>query len=304
MSSRDDADLSGAPLDDSPTPIRPGPRYDLGGVLGRGGMGVVEVAHDTVLGRDVARKTVLPGESFAARLEREARLAARLEHPGIVPVYDGGKDSEGRPFYTMRLLRGQSLADALRAGGGPARRSSLVRHVLDAAAAIAYAHRRGIIHRDLKPSNIMVGDLGETVVTDWGLACTLDEAARPGPRVGTPAYCSPEQAAGEALDVRTDVYGLGAMLDEVLSAYEEEDTPEALRAVAARARAPRREDRYPNADTFAADLLAWFEGRQVLAHSYSTFELVGLLARRWRAPLAVGLIATLLLGVVITIGVF
>lgn len=287
-----------------PVPPEPTPedRYEPGGTIGRGGMGVVEVAWDAVLRRDVALKTIEPGRPHGDRLTREARLTASLEHPGIVPVYDGGTTPDGRPFYTMRLLRGRTLADAVDNSHSRPERLALVRHVLDAAAAVAHAHRRGVLHRDLKPPNIIVGELGETVVADWGLACTLTEAEVPGSPVGTPGYAAPEQMAGGPIDQRADVYGLGAVLYECLAGGPPGaapprglDAPPELIAITTRALAPAPADRYPDAEAFAADLLAWFEGRRVEAHSYGALELAGLVARRWRAPLVVaGVMATLL----------
>lgn len=181
--------------------VEPAAGYEIGGLLGRGGMGEVHVAHDRALGREVAMKTARMGDASSAnRLAREARLTARLEHPNIVPVYAAGRDATGCSFYTMRVLPGRSLADAIREAPHLSDRLRLLRHVLGAADALAYAHGRGVLHRDLKPANIMVGQFGQTVVADWGLACLLSEQAndRGG---GTPGYMSPEQGGARCWTV-------------------------------------------------------------------------------------------------------
>ncbi|MDP2314674.1 MAG: serine/threonine-protein kinase [Pseudomonadota bacterium] len=292
-------------------------RYELGGLLGRGGMGEVRVARDTRLGRDVAIKTARPHGPDQARLAREAAMTARLEHPSIMPVYDAGTDDEGLPYYTMRLLPGRSLAAVLaERPSGPAR-LRLVRHLVDAAEAIAYAHGRGVLHRDLKPANVMVGAFGETVVADWGLACTLEEGARPrAGGAGTPGYMSPEQARGAPLDERTDVYGLGAMLHELLAGTPPTDRPDAapsvrprapvappaLAAIADRALRADPAERYPSARAFADDLLAWYEGRRVTAHAYSVRELLALVVAAWRVPLLVATAGLTALAVAVGVG--
>ncbi len=284
----------------------PGPLpYEMGGVIGRGGMGEVRAAHDPLLSRDLAVKLVTPGDAASARrLAREAALTARLEHPGIVPVYAAGRAEDGRSWYAMRLLPGRSLAGAVAQAGDVSSRLRLVRHVLDAALAVAYAHGQGVIHRDLKPANILTGGFGETIVADWGLACTLEEARAGEAGLGTPGYSSPEQQAGKPVDPRTDVFGLGAILAEVLTGQPidlgvraglrdaSSFAPE-LVAVAERAMATDPADRYATASAFADDLLAWFEGRRVAAHEYSTGELVSRLVKRWRVPLAVAAVGLL-----------
>lgn len=281
-------------------------RYDVGGLLGRGGMGEVRVAHDLRLARDVAIKTPRAGSADAARLAREAAMTARLEHPGIIPIYDAGRQPDGSPYYTMRLLTGRSLAEVARETDG-AGRLRLVRHLVDAAEAIAYAHGRGILHRDLKPGNILVGPFGETVVTDWGLACTLEEGLRAG-AAGSPGYMSPEQARGEPLDQRTDVYGLGACLHELLTGRAPgngdapPDAPPALLAVMERALQPHRDERYATAAAFADDLIAWYEGRRVSAHAESARELLSRLASAWRVPIRIGAVALTLLVLVVAFG--
>jgi WD40 repeat protein/serine/threonine protein kinase len=215
----------------------------------RGGLGEVYVANDQELDREVALKEMQERYAFhpesRARFLLEAMITAGLEHPGIVPVYGLGAYPDGRPYYAMRFIRGEGLDRAItrfhQVGGGYSGRSSLeLRKLLgrfvDACNAVAYAHSRGVLHRDIKPSNIMLGNYGETLVVDWGLAKTIgrpewaesqsaDDTLRPvaagtttptqvGSFVGTPPYTSPEQAAGdlERLGPASDVYSLGATL--------------------------------------------------------------------------------------------
>ncbi len=229
------------------------PRYTREGMLGRGGMGVVYLARDHVLGRMVALKEANRSGAVAERLAREAQVTAGLEHPGIVTVHDSGLTEDGRPFYTMRLLRGRALSAVLAERPQLADRLALVRHYLDACNAVAYAHAEGVVHRDLKPANIMVGGFGETQVVDWGLACRVGDiqpapvlgetrlqtrrasATETGAVLGTPAYMAPEQARGERSDPRVDVWSLGAVLFELLAGRPVREEG-ALAKVLARAR--------------------------------------------------------------------
>ncbi len=233
--------------DAAPGPGAPPSRYLVGAMVGEGGMGRVYAARDLRLDREVALKEALPGTE--ARLAREARVTAWLDHPNIVPVHDVGHTAEGRAFYAMRLVRGRTLAAALAASPDDlAARLRHVRTLLAVADAVAFAHARGVVHRDLKPANILVGEFGETQVMDWGVARVLGRAepvetgrvgaggapapltAVPGPEasdpaaltaaggvVGTPRYMSPEQANGAPVDTRADVWSLGAILYEVLA---------------------------------------------------------------------------------------
>jgi WD40 repeat protein len=208
--------------------------YVIMGEHARGGLGRILRALDRRTGRTVALKEVLPDTvDAAARLAREALITANLQHPGIVPVYEVGRWDSGEPFYAMKLVAGRSLRDVAADAGDASARLALLPHLIAVADALAYAHEHGIIHRDLKPLNVIVGEFGETVVIDWGLAKRVDGdepslggAIRPGGAadhrtqvgavMGTPAYMAPEQADGRPADARVDVYALGAVLYHVL----------------------------------------------------------------------------------------
>jgi serine/threonine protein kinase/formylglycine-generating enzyme required for sulfatase activity len=232
-------------------------RYRFRAVVGRGGAGVVLKVWDAKLGRELAMKVVLgrdegspsPGRRALGRFVSEARIAGRLDHPGIVPVHELGADEDGRAFFTMKLVQGSTLADVLREGGAEWSTTRVVGVLIKVCDAMAYAHDRRVLHRDLKPSNVMIGSFGEVYVMDWGLARivgradTRDLRIRPaaepndspprtddplealvtmdGAVLGTPAYMSPEQARGdiESLGPATDVYAIGAMLYERLAGH-------------------------------------------------------------------------------------
>jgi eukaryotic-like serine/threonine-protein kinase len=235
----------------------------------RGGLGAVFVALDNELHREVALKQILEKHADDAasrqRFVAEAEITGGLEHPGVVPVYGLGTDADGRPYYAMRFIKGESLKDAIARFHedetfmvDPGRRSlalrKLLRRFTDVCNAIDYAHSRGVIHRDLKPANIIVGKHGETLVVDWGLAKAIGRAdpsageqtlapssggsseTLPGSALGTPAYMSPEQARGELnrLGPRSDVYSLGATLYCLVTGkppFEGEDIGAVLHAV-------------------------------------------------------------------------
>ena len=205
--------------------------YTVGEVLGRGGMGEVLLAHDEVIGREVAVKRMRrsdPDADAEARFLREAKIQARLQHPSIVPVHELGRDAEGRPYFTMKRLAGVTLHQQL---GGSLQR--LLRVFADVCLAIEFAHEHGVIHRDIKPTNIMLGDFGEVYVLDWGVARVLDEDGSGHPSVrdivtadgetqtgavmGTPGYMAPEQALGYGMSPAIDVYALGCVLFEILT---------------------------------------------------------------------------------------
>jgi eukaryotic-like serine/threonine-protein kinase len=204
--------------------------YQLGPVIGRGGMGEVLLAHDPDIGRDVALKRMKAATpDLIDRFLREARIQARLDHPAIVPVHEVGRDREGRPFFTMKRVTGTTLGQMLERGGESQQR--LLRAFVEVCLAIDFAHARGVIHRDLKPSNVMLGDYGEVYVLDWGIARVLgpSEATDPthagqpstetqvGTVLGTPGYMAPEQAVDSKVGPSADVYSLGKMLLDILS---------------------------------------------------------------------------------------
>jgi hypothetical protein len=190
--------------------------------LGRGGMGRVLRLKDPHLDREVAVKELLPEHRADPAMEglffAEARVLARLEHPGIVPVYEMGRRPDGVLFYAMRRIRGQSLEAALKACGGLDERLALLDHYLDVVQTVGFAHSRGVVHRDLKAENVMVSRFGETQVIDWGLAVVEGELGAAGVTAGTPRAMAPEQAAGRAVDERSDVFSLGALLYQLLTA--------------------------------------------------------------------------------------
>ena len=320
-----EAITEGAPrtvsLDGEPAKARPGAfdegwaetgRYALVGELARGGGGRVAVAVDRKLGRRVALKRPLD-DAGGARLEREALVLARLEHPSIVPIHDAGRDDEGSPFYTMKLVDGETLAARLDHATTFDERLALLGTITAIAEAMAYAHTQGVIHRDLKPGNVVIGAFGEVAVIDWGLGKLVSEPPElPGTGtandaltqhdavVGTPAYMAPEQASGDPVDRRADVYAIGAMLyhvlagsmpyhgntDEILAMLRsappppietrEPQVPRDLAAIVAKAMAYSAADRYASASELADDLRRYQTGRLVAAHHYSR------LTRAWR----------------------
>jgi eukaryotic-like serine/threonine-protein kinase len=210
----------------------PAPGYQIGELIGRGGMGEVVAAQDQRIGREVAVKRIrakAPSADAVTRFLREARIQARLDHPAIVPVYEMGTDEAGLPYFTMKRLSGETLAKRLseRAPIQP-----MLRAFVDVCLAVQLAHSRGVIHRDLKPSNIMLGDYGEVYVLDWGVARVLTDRSRTttpvmlaetdddttaGAILGTPGYMSPEQVRGSDAGRAADVYALGSILFEILS---------------------------------------------------------------------------------------
>jgi serine/threonine-protein kinase len=244
----------------------------------RGGLGAVFVALDTELRREVALKQILENRAddpvSRQRFVAEAEITGALEHPGVVPVYGLGTYGGGRPYYAMRFIKGDSLKEAIeRFHGDEALRTDagrrslelrkLLRRFVDVCNAIDYAHSRGVIHRDLKPANVILGQHGETLVVDWGLAKAIGRGdpsvgeqtiapsssgsweTLPGSALGSPAYTSPEQACGdlERMGPRSDVYSLGSTLYCLLTGrppFENEDVGEILRKVqAGDFRAPR-----------------------------------------------------------------
>ncbi len=315
-------------------------RYEVLGEFARGGLGRIFRARDRRTGRVVAIKEVLLAEpAVLRRFAREALVTANLQHPSIVPVYEVGRWPDGAPFFAMMLVNGRALDDLIAETPDPAARLGLLPHAIAVAEALAYAHGERVIHRDLKPANVLVGSFGETVVIDWGLARNLasdepDAASRPmpvpaagdqtvaGSVMGTPAYMPPEQARGEVVDERADVYAIGAMLYHLLSGarpYAETvraeyvlqrviagpprpltelapEVPPELVAVVARAMAPTPADRYPTARGLADDLRRFTAGQLVGAHRYTARELVARWVRRNRALVATAAAALVGLG--------
>lgn len=272
----------------TPRPAPPPPvgnaRYALGDELGRGAMGSVHAAVDADFGRDVAVKVLLDRHltkpDLCWRFVSEARITARLQHPGIVPLYELGEFPDGRPYYVMRLVEGHTLAALLSARSEPSDdRPRLLKAFEKVCEAVGYAHAKGVIHRDLKPANVMVGPFGVVKVMDWGVAKVMphspladadpealsglgeppaadDGAAQTqlGRVLGTPAYMSPEQANGrvDELDERTDVFGLGAILCAVLTGLPPYDGPTA-KAVYRKAAKAALADAHARLDGCGAD---------------------------------------------------
>lgn len=302
--------LSGASLGLVPAEGEPqidltdhGERYVDGGPLGRGGMGEIRVAFDARLGRRVALKIpTITDLALARQFVAEAKLTARLSHPGIVAIYDAGIRPDGRPYYTMPIIDGRTLADVARATE-PAERLRLVRHFLHACEAVAYAHSEGIVHRDLKPANILVGRFGETLVVDWGLAGPIDEL--PTGVCGTPSYMAPEQARGEAIGAAADVFALGVSLREIVTGAARGGdiaAPPDLMAIVERATREAPDARYGGAAELAEDVAAWFEGRRVTAYRYGVRELAARLWATHRKVLSIVTIAVLAIAVAIVVG--
>ncbi|MCI0460669.1 MAG: serine/threonine-protein kinase [Gemmataceae bacterium] len=337
-----------------------GLRYRILRPHAKGGLGQVHVALDEELHREVALKEIQECHAHdpvsRGRFLLEAEVTGRLEHPGIVPVYGLGSYADGRPFYAMRFVKGDNLKEAIRSfheadgpGREPSERSLAFRQLLgrfvDVCHAVAYAHSRGVLHRDLKPGNIMLGKYGETLVVDWGLAKPIDRpestkavdemtfrpssgsglaATQAGTVVGTPAYMSPEQAAGRLDQVgpASDIYSLGATLYAVLTGrapFEEGEvwdviqkvqrgqvawprqvkpgTPAALDAICRKAMALQPEDRYPTALALAADVEHWLADEPVSAYREPLRDRLRRWGRRHR-PLVVGAAALLVTAVV------
>jgi serine/threonine protein kinase len=315
--------------------LTPGERFEIQQVHAQGGLGVVYLARDQEIDRAVALKQIKPhwadDENSRARFLLEARVTGRLEHPGIVPIYALGSDATGRPYYAMRLIRGESLLGVIERFHGramqdnatqrmPELRKLLLRFV-DVCNAVDYAHSKGVIHRDIKPANIMVGKFGETLVVDWGLAKVIgsdedvalttrmvrtpetdagDAGTCVGVTIGTPAYMSPEQAAGRnnELGPPTDVYSLGATLYQLLTGClphaAEEDmgvmmakvergetvpphrlqpwVPKPLSSICMKALAVRPEARYVSARALSDDIERWLADEPVKAHREGWLE--------------------------------
>ncbi len=333
-------------------------RYFFASEHARGGLGRVVKAEDQRLQRTVAIKELLKKSDFAESLfVREALITARLQHPGIVPVHDAGRWPTGEPYYVMKMVSGTTLKKVIRGRPTLGDRLSLLSDVIAVGETIAYAHSEGVLHRDIKPANVIVGEFGETVVVDWGLAAdrrrnaaspaaekvvdaALASTKSPGSTqesgeysvsgkvIGTPAYMSPEQARGDEVDERSDIYALGALLYEVLAGQapypgevareildlvragpprplEERvpDVPPDLSTIVTKAMARDPAERYASAKLFTEDLKRFQTGGLVRAHEYSTFTLV----RRWmwrhRGAVGVALAGVIIMAVMAVLGI-
>ena len=259
-------------------PDTSGTRYRIVEKIGRGGMGAVYKAEDSVLGRMIALK-VLDDEND------EARVMAALEHPSIVPVHDAGRLPDGRMFYAMKLVDGVPLHDF------HAPLPDRLRVFQKICEAVAFAHSRGVVHGDLKPENIMIGEFGEALVLDWGVAALAGR----GSIAGTRGFVAPEQASGAAMDARSDIFSLGAMLREISTG---EQTRPALVSIRKKAMADDPRDRYGSALELSADIARYLDGEPVSAHRETPWERVARIFARhymWILLIAAYLVMRLLL---------
>ena len=286
---------------------RVGSRYELGEMLGRGGMAEVRKGTDVRLGRTVAvkrlRTDLASDPTFQARFRREAQSAASLNHPSIVSVYDTGEEMStdgtdvAQPYIVMEYVAGRTLRDILREGRKilPERALEITSGVLGA---LDYSHRAGIIHRDIKPGNVMLTPAGDVKVMDFGIARAMSDASstmtQTAAVVGTAQYLSPEQARGETVDSRSDVYSTGCLLYELLTgrppfvgdspvavAYQhvreeasppstlDDELPPEIDAIVMKALAKPLPERYQSAAAMKADIDRYLAGQPVQAPSYA-----------------------------------
>lgn len=285
-------------------PDLPGDRYEALEPIGQGGMGTVYRALDRALEREVALKVLRPEVStpeLAHRLEREARILARLEHPGVVPVHDVGTLADGRIYYLMKLVRGQRLDEFARTASLP----EMLRAFLRVCDTIGFAHARGVVHRDLKPSNIMVGAYGEVLVLDWGIARIAgaeDQSSEPvtqpspaasqgdtapGTVLGTPGFMAPEQASGaiHLVDERSDVFALGAILRAVVTGGSRGSIARPLVAIWERAMAPDPGARYSSAGDLSVEITRFLDGLPVEAYREPLLERIGRVYTKYQTPI-------------------
>ncbi len=333
-------------------------RYEHLKEQGRGGMGRVRSVWDRRMAREVALKELLPDtvarhgsdpdtgvarQRVIARFLKEAQVTGRLQHPGIIPVHEIGERADGTLYYTMKFVRGKTLRQAIRDAQTLEERMDLLPHYVDMCQAMAYAHAHGVIHRDLKPSNVMIGEFGETLVIDWGLAKETDSGEEmeengagsvvtsernspgltmDGQLIGTPHYMAPEQAAGQhhALDARTDVYALGAVLYQLLTGHRPFESlsrleviravlkespaapetvcpqlPGALATICKRAMAREPSARYHTARELADEVLRFQSGAVVASHDYGLREHALRFVKKHRPAVMTGAVAAVLL---------
>jgi serine/threonine protein kinase len=282
-------------------PDMAGTRYRIVGPIGAGGMATVWEAEDAVLARRVALKVLDASDGTPERIERllaEARILASLEHPGLVPVHDAGLLPDGRAFYAMKRVQGEGLAAAAARIPSLAARLRLFLRICET---VAFAHAHGVLHRDLKPSNVMVGPFGEVLVMDWGLATGAHEARTGGTVAGTPGYMAPEQARGEPVDARADVFSLGVLLRDLL-AMAGACPDRALAAVAAKAMRPERSERYPDVAALALDVTRALDGDAVSALPEGPFARGSRVLRRHRVAVLLVLAYLLVRGIILLLG--
>ncbi len=296
-------------------------RYQIGQLIGRGGMAEVHVALDTRLGRTVAvkimRADLANDDIFLTRFRREAHSVAQMNNPNIVNIYDSGEetvtDEAGRterlPYLVMEYVKGQTLRDIIRATG-PLSQRDAAQVMLGMLSALEYSHRMGVIHRDIKPGNIMISDQGAVKVMDFGIARALDDSAATVTQsqgvVGTAQYLSPEQARGETVDMRSDLYSAGCVLYEMLTgkppftgdsavaiAYQHvsevatppsavvPSVPQMWDSVCAKAMAKDRQNRYATASEFKKDILTIMNGGEPVAATFNPLtDLANMKARK------------------------
>ncbi|MGE3768378.1 MAG: protein kinase [Kofleriaceae bacterium] len=331
--------------------------------IARGGMGRIVAAEDQRLRRPVALKELIdPSPDQLGRFQREALITARLQHPGIVPVYEAGQWPTGEPFFAMKMVSGRPLDKVIAELRTLDERIALLPRIAAAADAMAYAHSQRVIHRDLKPANVLIGDFGETVVIDWGLAKDLDasdglasEERAPrsasersdkkkktvtdtsstltiaGAVMGTPAYMAPEQARGEPVDTRADVFALGAMLYHLLAGVPpynartatdviaaaalgrvvpleeregaERNAPKDLVAIVGRAMEQDPDKRYANAGELADELRRFMTGQLVGAHHYTLWQRVGRFIKKHRAAVTISTLSVIAFAVFGTLAI-